>query len=206
MLLLSQGVPMLYAGDAIGHTQLGNNNAYCQDNPIGWLNWNLQPPDRDLLAFVQRMISLRKRHPVFRRRRFFQGRPIKGESVKDVLWLNPSGHEMSEEEWRDPSLHCVGMFLSGEGLNETDERGRKVRDENFLVLLNAHHEDVGFTLPAFRAGARWTAWMDTSREGGLRSGETYDAAKPYPLQARSMVVLLERRRNGKKEEPNEAPL
>jgi glycogen operon protein len=206
MLLLSQGVPMLYAGDAIGHTQLGNNNAYCQDNAISWLNWNLQPQDRDLLAFVQRMVSLRKRHPVFHRRRFFQGRPIKGANVKDVLWLDPSGNEIGEDEWRDPSLHCLGMFLSGEGLDETDERGRKLRDENFLVLLNAHHEDVGFTLPAFRAGSRWTAWMDTSREGGLRSLETYDAGTPYPLQARSMVVLLERRGIGKKEEPNEAPL
>jgi glycogen operon protein len=205
-LLLSQGVPMLYAGDAIGHTQMGNNNAYCQDNQISWLNWNLQPQDRDLLAFVQRMINLRKRHPVFRRRRFFQGRPIKGANIKDVLWLNPGGHEMSEEEWRDPSLHCLGMFLSGQGLDETDERGRKLGDENFLVLFNAHHEDAAFMLPAFRAGARWSAWMDTSREGGLRPVETHDAGTAYPLQARSMVVLMERRGNGKKEEPNEAPL
>jgi glycogen operon protein len=206
MLLLSQGVPMLYAGDAIGHTQLGNNNAYCQDNATSWLNWNLQPQDRDLLVFVQRMISLRKRHPVFRRRHFFQGRPIKGASVKDVLWLKPSGDEISEDEWRDPSIHCLGMFLSGEGVDETDERGRNLRDENFLVLFNAHHEDVGFTLPAFRAGARWNAWMDTSREDGLRSFDTYDAGTPYPLQARSLVVFLERRGNGKKEEPNEAQL
>jgi glycogen operon protein len=102
------------------------------------------------------------------------------------------------------------MFLSGEGVDETDERGRKLRDENFLLLLNAHHEDVGFALPTFRAGARWTAWMDTSREDGLRSVGTYDAATLYPLQARSLVVLLERRGNGKKEESkeesNEAPL
>ncbi len=205
-LLLSQGVPMLYAGDAIGHTQMGNNNAYCQDNPISWLNWNLQPQDRDLLAFVQRMINLRKRHPVFRRKRFFQGRPIKGANVKDVLWLNPVGHEITEDEWRDGSLHCLGMFLSGQGLDETDERGRKLGDENFLVLLNACHEDVQFALPSFRPGTRWTAWMDTSREAGLRSVETYDGGTPYPLQARSMVVLLERRGNGKKEESSEAPL
>lgn len=205
-LLLSQGVPMLYAGDAIGHTQMGNNNAYCQDNSISWLNWNLQPQDRDLLAFVQRMINLRKRHPVFRRKRFFQGRPIKGANVKDVLWLNPVGHEITEDEWRDGSLHCLGMFLSGQGLDETDERGRKLGDENFLVLLNAYHEDVHFALPSFRPGTRWTAWMDTSREAGLRSVETYDGGAPYPLQARSMVVLLERRGNGKKEESSEAPL
>jgi isoamylase len=111
---------------------------------------------------------------------------------------------MSEEEWRDPSARCVGMFLSGEGLDETDERGRKLRDENFLVLLNAHHEDVGFTLPAFSSGARWSVWMDTSRESGLRSAGCHDSGTAYPLQARSMVVLMERRTNGKKEESNEA--
>jgi isoamylase len=207
-LLLSQGVPMIYAGDAIGHTQMGNNNAYCQDNPVSWLSWVPQTEDRNLLAFVQRMINLRKRHPVFRRRRFFQGRPIKGADVKDVLWLNSSGKEMSEDEWRDPSVSCLGMFLAGQGLDETDERGRKIGDENFLVLLNAHHEDVAFTLPAFHLGARWSGWMDTSREGGLRLVETYDAGTAYPLQARSLVVLMERRGNaggnGKKEESHEA--
>jgi len=204
-LLLSQGVPMIYAGDAIGHTQMGNNNAYCQDNPTSWMNWNFQPEDRDLLLFVQRMINLRKRHPVFRRRHFFQGRPIKGASVKDILWLNPGGNEMNEHEWRDPSVRCLGMFLSGQGLDETDERGRKLGDENFLILLNADHEDEQFALPASRPGIRWIAWMDTSREGGLRPVETYDAGSVYPLQARSMTVLMERRGNGKKEESNEAP-
>jgi isoamylase len=207
-LLLSQGVPMIYSGDAMGHTQMGNNNAYCQDNTISWLNWTLQAEDRDLLAFVQRMINLRKRHPVFRRRRFFQGRPIKGANVKDILWLNPKGNEMSEDEWRDASVRCLGMFLSGQGLDETDERGRKLSDENFFMLFNAHHEDVAFTLPAFRPGARWGAWMDTSREGGLRTVETYDAGAVYPLQARSLVVLMERRNCRKeetKEETNESP-
>jgi glycogen operon protein len=204
-LLLSQGVPMIYAGDPIGHSQMGNNNAYCQDNPTSWLNWNLQPHDRDLLAFVQRMINLRKRHPVFRRRRFFQGRPIKGANIKDLLWLSPGGKEMSEDEWRDPAVRCLGMLLSGQGLDETDERGRKVDDENFLVLLNAHHEDVGFTLPASIPSTRWSAWMDTSRDGGLRPADTYNAGAVYPLQARSLVVLQERRKNGKKEDPNEAP-
>src|ERR1700720_2365354 len=158
-LLLSQGIPMIYAGDPIGHSQLGNNNAYCQDNPTTWLNWNLQPEDRDLMAFVQRMINLRRRHPIFHRRRFFQGRPIKGANVKDVLWLNASGKEMSEDEWRDPSFHCLGMFLSGQGLNETDARGRKLSDESFFFLLNAYHEDVEFKLPAFHPGERWATWM-----------------------------------------------
>jgi isoamylase len=201
-LLLSQGVPMIYAGDAIGHTQMGNNNAYCQDNPISWLNWTLQPQDRDLLAFVQRIISLRKTHPVFGRRRFFQGRPIKGANVKDILWLTPKGQEMSEEQWRDASVRCVGMFLSGQGLDDTDERGRKLTDENFLVLMNAHYEDVAFALPAFHA--IWIAWMDTSRESGLRLADMYDGGANYPLQARSMVVLMARRGN-QKEKANEAP-
>ena len=205
-LLLSQGVPMLYGGDEIGHSQFGNNNAYCQDNEISWLNWNIHPQDRDLLAFVQRMINLRKRHPIFRRRRFFQGRPIKGANVKDVQWLNPSGNEMSEDEWRDGSTRCLGMLLSGQGLDETDERGRKVTDQNFFVLLNAHHEDIPFTLPTSRASTRWSAWLDTSRDGGLRPADTPDAGTTYPLQARSLVILMERRGgNGKKEDSNEAP-
>src|SRR6202167_228155 len=207
-LLLSQGVPMIYGGDPIGHTQTGNNNAYCQDNEISWVNWDLNAQGRDLLAFVQRMINLRKKHPILHRRHFFQGRPIKGANVKDVLWLKPDGREMNEDEWRDPGVRCLGMFLSGAGLDETDERGRKLIDENFLVLLNAHHEDVPFTLPKFHAGARWSAWMDTSRESGLRAAETHDASAAYPLQARSLVVLMERRGNGgngKREESNEAP-
>jgi isoamylase len=203
-LFLSQGVPMLYAGDAMGHTQLGNNNAYCQDNEASWLNWNLQPSDRDLLAFVQRMIGLRKRHPVFRRRRFFQGRPIKGANAKDVLWLNPSGNEMTEDEWRDPAVRRLGIFLSGRGLDETDERGRKLSDENFLVLMNAHHDDVAFALPAPCRCAHWTVWMDTSRDGGLRPADSHDAGSAYPLQARSIVVLMERQSNGKRETSHEA--
>ena len=203
-LLLSQGVPMMYAGDSVGQTQSGNNNAYCQDNEISWLNWNLQPQDRDLLTFIQRMLNLRKRHPIFRRRHFFQGRPIKGANVKDVLWLNPGGKEMTEDEWRDPAVRCVGMFLSGQGLDETDERGRRLSDENFLLLLNAHHEDVGFTLPSTCPCTRWSAWMDTSRDGGLRAGDAYDAGA-----ALSSASAFAGRFNGappenKKEEVNEA--
>jgi glycogen operon protein len=116
---------------------------------------------------------------------------------------------MSEDQWRDASVHCIGMFLSGQGLDETDERGRKLSDENFLVLLNAYHEDVAFTLPDFHPGSRWIAWMDTSRESGLRPADIHTAGTAYPLQARSIVVLMERRGNSKKEdskeESNEAP-
>ena len=204
MTMLSLGLPMILMGDEVRRTQYGNNNAYCQDNETSWFNWDLKPEDRDLFTFVQRMISLRKRHPVFRRRRFFQGRPIKGANVKDVLWLSCSGKEMTEEDWRNPSSQCLGMFLSGQGLEETDERGRKLSDSDFLVLLNPNHEDIAFTLPAFRPDSRWIAWMDTSREGGLRPADTHDAGIAYPLQARSLVVLMERHTNSKKEDTNEA--
>jgi glycogen operon protein len=116
---------------------------------------------------------------------------------------------MTEDDWRNSSVHGLGMFLSGQGLEETDERGRKLNDSDFLVLLNPYHEDVQFTLPAFRLGSRWIGWMDTSREGGLRATDTYESGKPYPLQARSLVVLMERHVNGgkkeeSKEESNEA--
>jgi glycogen operon protein len=154
------------------------------------------------LTFVQRIINLRRRHPIFHRRHFFQGRPIKGANVKDVLWLSARGDEMTEDEWRDPSFHCLGMYLSGQGLDETDVRGRKLSDESFLLLLNAYHEDVPFMLPAFHPSERWITWMDTSIGNGLRPGKTYEAGNAYPLQARSMAVLMERRR---KEEPNKEP-
>src|SRR5579872_4446967 len=202
-LLLAQGVPMLYAGDAIGHTQGGNNNAYCQDSPISWINWDVQQQDRDLLMFVQRVINLRKKHPVFRRRRFFQGRPIKGANIKDILWLTPAGNEMSEDDWRNGLVHCLGMLLAGQGLDESDERGCKLSDENFLLLMNSYHEDIPFTLPVFLHTTKWMTWMDTSRENGLRWLGTYEAGALYPLQARSMVVLRARRGNGKKDESNE---
>jgi isoamylase len=119
--------------------------------------------------------------------------------VKDVLWLSPSGQEMNEEQWRDASTHCLGMFLAGQGLDETDERGRKLGDENFLILLNGYYQDAPFTLPSFHPRMRWVAWMDTSRENGLRNADVHDAGTLYPLQARSMAVLMERR-NGRKEE------
>ena len=115
-LLLSQGVPMFLAGDAIGHTQHGNNNAYCQDNEISWIDWSEGSKDTELLAFVRQVIALRKNHPVFRRRNFFQGRAIKGAGVKDILWLNPDGNEMTDEEWGQESARSLGVFLAGEGL------------------------------------------------------------------------------------------
>jgi glycogen operon protein len=191
-LLLSQGVPMLLAGDAIGHTQNGNNNAYCQDNEISWMNWELRPEDHNLLGFTQRMIQLRKTHPVFHRRNFFQGRAIKGAGIKDILWLRPDGQEMTDEEWKQDSARCLGLFLSGDALDEVDERAQPVKDESFLVLMNAHHEAIPFVLPALPQGGSWVALIDTSCEPLGNPGCRHDAEATYSVEARSLVVLAAR--------------
>ncbi len=193
-LFLSQGVPMLLAGDAIGHSQNGNNNAYCQDNEISWIDWSEGSADMDLLSFVGRLINLRKNHPVFRRRNFFQGRAIKGAGVKDILWLMPDGREMTDEEWRQQSVQILGMFLSGEGLGEQDERAQPITDQNFLLLMNAHHESVPFLLPTVASGMGWLTLVDTSCQTTRGIPTVYDAGSSYPLQVRSLVVLQERQK------------
>jgi glycogen operon protein len=149
--LLSQGVPMLLAGDEIGRTQQGNNNAYCQDNEISWLDWDLDRRDRRLFEFTRCLIALRRSHAVFRRRNFFQGRPLRGRDVKDIVWLRPDGEEMTDEEWDQHFARSLGVYVAGEGLTEIDGRGRLIVDDNFLLLFNAHHETLTFTLPALGA-------------------------------------------------------
>jgi len=190
-LLLSQGVPMLTAGDELGRTQLGNNNAYCQDNELSWLDWTLDDDGRKLMRFVQRVIGLRRTHPVFRRRDFFQGRPLRGREIKDIVWLKPDGAEMTDEEWSEHHARSLGVYLAGEALTETDARGRPLRDENFLVLFNAHHEAVPFRLPGY--GGRWLALLDTSFQDGLAPDGSFDAGAGYALQGRSLVLLLHAR-------------
>jgi isoamylase len=190
-LFLSQGVPMLLAGDEVNRSQKGNNNVYCQDNELSWMNWEFGNEDRSLLAFVQQLISLRKAHPVFRRRRFFQGQPIKGASVKDILWLDPAAAEMTEEEWVSSHAKTLGVLLSGEGIEELDARGERILDDTFLVLMNAHHEAIPFTLPSLASGTRWLAVFDTARDGGLKSQGRHQAAEEYPLEGRSVVVLTQ---------------
>jgi isoamylase len=191
-LFLSQGVPMLLAGDEIGHSQSGNNNAYCQDNPISWLDWAPEKVDSELLAFVQRMISLRKDHPVFRRRNFFQGRKIRGAEIKDIVWLRPDGQEMTDHEWSQEFARCLGVTLSGQAVDEVDERGQRVQDDNFLLLINAHHEEIPFTLVAPGGYSGWVAIVDTSCQTTQNADVFYVAGSSYPLQARSLVLLAER--------------
>jgi len=188
-LLLSQGVPMIVAGDEIGRTQGGNNNAYCQDNPISWVDWNLTEEKRSLLAFAQRLIALRAAHPVFHRRHFFQGRPLHGSNVKDIVWLKPDGAEMTDEEWNQDFARCLGVYLEGEALDEVDARGQPVVDDAFLVLLNAHHEPVPFRMPDFGSG-HWRALIDTVQPDGLANTGICKPGEVYPLQGRALVLFL----------------
>jgi len=189
-LLLSQGVPMICGGDERGRTQRGNNNAYCQDNEVSWFDWKLDHSDHALLAFTQQLIALRQAHPVFRRRRFFHGRHIRGAEVKDLSWFRPDGKEMTDEDWNKGYVRCLGLRLSGDALEETDSKGRPLLDDTFLLLLNAHHEPLPFTLPAHRRGVRWQLVLDTvatihdkKRVTLLKGGECYD------LETRSLVLL-----------------
>jgi len=190
--LLSQGVPMLLAGDEIGRTQGGNNNAYCQDNEISWVDWTPQRIDRDTFGFVRQLIALHKEHPVFRRRKFFQGRKIKGAEIKDIVWLGPDGGEMTDEEWNQDFARCLGVALSGAAIDEVNERGQRVQDENFLLLMNAHFEEIPFALPAPPLGAGWIALIDTSCQISGDANRFFFGSASYPLQARSLALLVER--------------
>ncbi len=192
-LLLSQGLPMLTAGDEIGRTQRGNNNAYCQDNKTSWLEWDLDAKQLSLFQFVSRVIALRRRHPVFRRRKFFQGRTPLESGSHDLIWLVPDGAESTADEWTKDFARCVGVYLAGDALEENDERGQPVRDSSFLMLFNAHHSEVPFTIPAPVAGARWVVEIDTAFDNGLPPSLEIQPDARYPLQGRSSVVLREQK-------------
>src|SRR6476659_1196897 len=145
--MLSQGVPMISHGDELGRTQRGNNNAYCQDNEITWIDWNLTPEKRLLLQFMSRLVNFRLAQPALRRRKYFQGRSIRGSEIKDVAWLTPDGKEMDDAAWNAGFVRSLGLMLAGDGIEEMDEHGRPVTGDTLLVLLNAHDDEVPFTLP-----------------------------------------------------------
>jgi glycogen operon protein len=187
-LFFSQGVPMLLAGDEMGRTQNGNNNAYCHDDWLSWIDWNVPPEGEVLRAFTRRVVRLRNAHPLFRRRTFFRGRAVRDPEVKDIVWLTPSGKEMTDEEWSQSFARCLGAFLSGHGLTERDERGHPVADDDLLLLLNAHHERIDFTLPG-EAGAGWRTLLDTDADDGTPARERFEPGAAYPLQGRSLALL-----------------
>jgi glycogen operon protein len=159
-LLLSQGVPMLCGGDEIGRTQHGNNNGYCQDNELSWYDWDAA--DTALLRFTRDLIRLRSSHPVFTRRRWFQGRPIRGSDVSDIGWFTPGGTEMSDQDWQAGFAKSLGVFLNGSAIRTMDEHGRHVVDDSFYVMFNAHSEQVEFVLPESKWGEQWTITLDTN--------------------------------------------
>ena len=183
-LLLSQGVPLIQAGDELGRTQRGNNNAYCQDNEITWLDWDLDDDRRAFLAFVRRVISLRAAEPVFRRRTFFHGRPIHG-GVKDLYWIDADGREMTAEEWSTGWVDSLGMLLVGDEIAETDEYGRPVVGDSFLVLLNAAGNGVNFRFPARLRGRPAQLVLDTADQNRTE----LDADGGYVVQDRSVVAI-----------------
>jgi glycogen operon protein len=190
-LLLSQGVPMLLGGDELSHTQNGNNNTYCQDNELSWLHWDLDEPKQEFLKFVRKVAEIWRSNPVFQRRRFFQGRAIRGGEHKDLSWFAPDGDEMSDEAWNAGFVKCLGMRLAGDAIPDTDERGQPLVGDTLLLLLNAHYEPIPFKLPATADRAHWVRVIDTAEPG--ENAEPLSGGAEYGLAGRSLVVLrLER--------------
>ena len=191
-LLLSQGVPMICGGDEIGRTQQGNNNAYCQDNELSWYDWKFDRPTRDLFTFAQQLIALRREQPVLRRRRFFQGRQIWGSEVKDLAWFRPDGKEMTDEDWNKGYVRCLGLRLAGDAIEEKDEKGRRIIGDTMLILLNAHHEALPFTLPAHKRGVRWETLLETAGHAipdDHKATSFLKGGDRFHLEGRSMAVL-----------------
>jgi len=210
-LFLSQGVPMILGGDEMGRTQGGNNNAYCQDNETSWFDWSLKEENADLIALTARLAEFRREHPVFHRRRFFHGRPIHGTDVTDIGWFRSDGTEMEEEDWESGFAKSIGLFLNGEAIPDPDPRGEKITDDSFLLLLNAHHENLPFTIPKKDWGDHWVVVLDTDDlalrpeagavtapgghgttvawEPGLGEGEPVKTGDRIDVGARSLMVL-----------------
>ncbi|MCI0702735.1 MAG: glycogen debranching protein GlgX [Planctomycetia bacterium] len=186
-LMLSQGVPMLLAGDELSHTQKGNNNTYCQDNELTWLDWNLTPEKEAFLEFVRKVVRVWKGQPVFQRRHFFQGRSIRGTDVKDISFLGTDGKEMTDEAWDTELTKCLAMRLAGDIIDEVDERGRPIVGDTLLVMFNADSEAMPFTLPLHKESQRWELVFDTFRPNTLPGPVSEE--EPYPLRERSLAVF-----------------
>jgi isoamylase len=190
--LLSQGVPMMCHGDELGRTQGGNNNGYCQDNEITWVDW--ESADTALTAFVGAVAAIRTAHPVFRRRRFFSGRPVRArgsQGVPDVAFFTPSGSEMTDQDWNTPFGKSVAVYLNGQGIPDLDDRGQRVVDDSFVLCFNAHHEAIEFTLPPRPFGARWQPVLDTASEAVAADDEIppLEAGAAVTVDGRALVVL-----------------
>ena len=184
---------MLLHGDEIGRTQRGNNNAYCQDNEISWVDWRAQSVDKPLLEFAGRLVELRKKHPVFRRRRFFQGHDVRGARATDeIAWFRPDGRAMGGEDWTNGYALAVCVFLNGSNMAEVDYRGETVVDDSFLLLMNGHGEALDFSLPDRSFGKEWQVELDTSDDtvGTARAEpQLVRATEAHRVPAHGLVLL-----------------
>lgn len=186
-LMLSQGIPMIVAGDESGRTQSGNNNAYCQDNELSWINW--EKADRNLLEFTKKLIEFYKAHPVFARKRWFNGKEVEGTNVKDIAWFLPEGWEMSEDNWRLDFAKSLAVFLNGKGVRLKNEVGEQITDDHFYVVFNAHAEEVPYKLPGAAYGKNWTTVIDTFEATVNEEGKKYRAGQMVKVQGRSVMVF-----------------
>ncbi len=184
-LFLSQGVPMLLVGDEMGRTQMGNNNAYCQDNEVSWVHW--ETADADLQAFTRRVIWLVKEHPIFQRRKWFQGRPLYGAGITDIVWYKPNGEEMSDHNWREDHARSLGVLLNGKGIQTKDEYGRRITDASFFLMFNAHYEPIEFIIPRGGDVPCWAPVLATAEETAPRA--EYEPGQSVIVEGRSLIVL-----------------
>ena len=186
-LMFSEGVPMLLAGDELSHTQNGNNNAYCQDNELTWLNWELDERKQKFMDFVRKCTRIWREQPVLQRRNFFLGRAIRGSDIKDISWFEPYGSEMSDEAWNAQFVRCLGVRLAGDLLNQTDEHGQPIVGDTLLLLMNAHWEQIQFTLPQTRKEHQWQLMIDTANPDA--KPQIFVGGQRYPLKGRSLALL-----------------
>ena len=189
-LFLSLGTPMLLGGDEMSRSQGGNNNAWCQDSDISWFDWQpLEPDQEDILGFTRRLIKLRQEHPAFRRTRFLRGEEVEDSGLPDVWWFRPDGRRMTTSDWERHDAHVLGVFLNGAGIQERTERGEPLVDDSFLLLFNAHHEDVDFLLPDERFGRRWVVELTTADREERQRGKDQVAGGPVTVMSRSLLLL-----------------
>lgn len=193
-LLLSQGVPMLLGGDEFGRTQQGNNNAYCQDSEISWFDW--EKMDENLLQFTKGLIEFRWNHPVFTRQKWFQGRSINGSELNDIAWFTPEGHHMTEDNWMEGFAKCIMIFLNGKAIPGRDSRGNIIEDSSFLILVNAYHESVDFTLPGAEWAEKWKTVLDTSSGGFSDNGDFHEAGDVISVEGRTFILAEKEEENG----------
>jgi glycogen operon protein len=186
-LFTSQGVPMLVSGDEISKTQFGNNNAYCQDNEISWINWTKR--DEQLLHFTKKLISLRKNHPVFCRRNWFKGQPIKGLGLEDIAWFQPNGNEMSEENWNHDFAKSLAVYLNGKGIHTVGWKGELIMDDSFYIIFNAYNQPLQFKLPEEKYGDQWIKVLDTSKTSTVSGSKIFRANATIKAQGHSILIF-----------------